>query len=240
MTSTGMTPRARRTFTKSDPHIEDSATLNESCAEVIESAPGSSRSHTYGCVIDGVIHVRSFARPEVRDLIYVSAAHELLHVVYAQLPRAERERLDEELNAARAGIPALEERLKVYKDAAEDTPDEVHSLLGTEFAGLSPALEAHFSKYFDRNLVLGAFRQSLGDREDEIRALQARVDELEQELTSLKATMDAQEEAGNLRAFNANVERYNDLVDEHNTAVAVSNQKVDEYNTHHRLRHITD
>ena len=234
MTSTGMTPRARRTFTKADPRIEDSATLNESCAEVIDTAPGSSRSHTYGCVIDGDIHVRSFARPEVRDLIYVSAAHELLHVVYAQLPRAERERLDEELNAARAGNPALEERLKVYKDAAEDTPDEVHSLLGTEFAGLSPALEAHYSKYFDRNLVLAAFRQSLGDREDEIRALQARVDELEQELTTLKATMDAQEEAGNLRAFNANVARYNDLVDEHNTAVAVSNQKVDEYN------HITD
>lgn len=234
MTSTGMTPRARRTFTKADPRIEDSATLNRSCADVIDSAPGASRSHTYGCVIDGVIHVRSFARPEVRDLIYVSAVHELLHVVYAQLPRAERERLDAELNVARAGNPALEERLEVYKNAAEDTPDEVHALLGTEFAGLSPALEAHFAKYFDRNLVLDAFRRSLGDREAEIRALQARVDELEGELTALKATMDAQEEAGNLRAFNANVARYNELVDEHNTAVAVSNQKVDDYN------HITD
>ena len=180
------------------------------------------------------IHVRSFPRPEVRDLIYVSAAHELLHIVYVQLPRAERERLDVELNAARAGTPALEERLKVYKDSGEDTEDEVHSLLGTEFAGLSPALEAHYSKYFDRNLVLAAFRQSLGDREEEIRALQARVDELEQELTSLKATMDAQEAAGNVRAFNTNVARYNELVEEHNNAVAVSNQKVDEYN------HITD
>ena len=84
-----------------------------------------------------------------------------------------------ELNAARAANPALEERLEVYKEAGEDTPDEVHSLLGTEFAGLSPALEAHYAKYFDRNLVLDAFRRSLGDREDEIRALQARVDELE-------------------------------------------------------------
>ena len=46
--------------------------------------------------------------------------------------------------------------------------------------------------------------------------------------------MDAQEAAGNVRAFNTNVARYNELVEEHNNAVAVSNQKVDEYN------HITD
>ncbi|MEA2843185.1 MAG: hypothetical protein QOJ69_856, partial [Actinomycetota bacterium] len=178
MVSTGMTPRARRSFTKSDPQIEDASTLAVTCADVIDSAPGSSRSHTYGCVVDGNIHVRAFDRPEVRDLIYVSAAHELLHVVYAQLPRAERDSLDAELNAARAGSAVLEERLKVYKDAGEDTPDEIHSLLGTEFPGLSPALEAHYAKYFDRALVLDAFRRSLGDREDEIRALQARVDEL--------------------------------------------------------------
>ena len=234
MVSTGMTPRARRTFTKADPHIEDADTLAQTCADVIDSAPGSSRSHTYGCVADGTIHVRAFDRTEVRDLIYVSAAHELLHVVYVQLPRAEREALDAELGAARAANPLLEERLDVYKEAGEDTPDEVHSLIGTEFAGLSPALETHFAKYFDRTLVLDAFRRSLGDREEEIRTLQARVDDLESQLTDLKSTMDAQEENGSLRAYNANVARYNVLVEEHNDAVALSNQKVDEYN------HITD
>ncbi len=234
MVSTGMTPRARRTFTKADPRIEDASTLAQTCADVIDSAPGSSRSHTYGCVVDGTIHVRTFSEPEVQNLIYVSAAHELLHVVYVQLPRGERESLDSELNAARAANPVLEERLEVYKKAGEDTPDEVHSLLGTEFPGLSPALEAHYAKYFDRNLVLDAFRRSLGDREEEIRALEARIDDLAAQLTDLKATMDAQEIDGNLRAYNANVSRYNDLVNEHNDAVALSREKVETYN------HITD
>jgi hypothetical protein len=234
MVSTGMTPLARRIFTRARPHIEDTATLADSCAEVVDAAPGSSGSHTYGCVADGAIHVRAFTRPEVRDLIYVSAAHELLHVVYAQLARTERASLDVELDAARAANPLLEERLEVYKSAGEDSPDEVHSLLGTEFAGLSPTLEAHYAKYFDRKLVLDAFRRSLGEREDEIRALQSQVDDLERRLTDLKATMDAQEQGGNLRAYNANVARYNDLVEEHNAAVALSNQKVDDYN------HLTD
>jgi hypothetical protein len=225
----GMTDLGRRLFLSASPTVEDAATIVESCAEV-GAATGPDGAHTFGCFIDGAIHLRSFPHPEVRDLIYVVAAHELLHVVYGRLPRAERLALDPELQAARLGNTLLEERLEVYASVADDIDSEVHSLLGTEFADLSPALEVHYSLYFDRATVLDVFRRTLGDREDEIRALKASIADMEARLDAIQAELDGQEAVGDFEGYNANVARFNALVAEHNAAVRRVNALVDEDN----------
>ena len=225
----GMTDLGRRLFLSAFPTVEDGETLAQSCAEV-DISTGPEGTHTFGCLIDGRIHVRSFPEPEVSDLVYVVAAHELLHVVYGRLSRAERLALEPELQAARAGNPVLEERLEVYTAVAEDTPNEVHSLLGTEFADLAPALEAHFAKYFDRVRVLEVFQRTLGDREDEIRALKASIEELEARLDAIQADLDRQEASGDVDGYNASVNRFNAVVSEHNAAVRRVNTLVDEDN----------
>jgi hypothetical protein len=225
----GMTDLGRQLFLSADPSVEDPDTLAQSCAEVDVTA-GPDGSHTFGCLIGGRIHVRSFADPEVRDLVYVVAAHELLHVVYGRLSRSERLALEPELQAARQGNPLLEERLEVYAAVAEDTPNEVHSLLGTEFADLGPVLEAHYNKYFDRDRVLQVFRVTLGDREDEIRALKASIEVMEAQLNDIQLELDRQDAVGDILGYNANVIRFNALVAEHNAAVRQVNALVDEDN----------
>ena len=224
-----MTDLGRRLFLSASPSVEDSATLAQSCADV-DVSTGPEGSHTFGCLIDGAIHVRSFPDAEVRDLIYVVAAHELLHVAFGQLTRSERLALEPELAAARVGNDLLEERLEVYASVDEDTPNEVHSLLGTEFDALSPALEAHYARYFDRATVLEVFRRTLGDREDEIRALKASIASMEARLDAIQAELDAQDAAGDVEGYNANVARFNELVAEHNAAVRRVNALVDEDN----------
>ncbi len=227
MDGAGMPPAAQRVFVAASPALEDKATLALSCAGLGTSASGT--AHTYGCVVRGKIHVRLFAAPEMHDMIYVVAAHELLHVVYGQLTTGDRVRLDDELLAARAGNPVLDDRLRVYSASADDTPDEVHSVLGTEFAGLAPDLEAHFSRYIDRPLVLAAFARTLGDREEAIRRLETSVDEMKDRLDNMSVEMEVLRAAGDLRTFNARVPAYNALVRQYNAAVDTLKAKVAEH-----------
>lgn len=225
----GMTDEGRRLFLAASPVVEDADTLAQSCAEV-DATTGPDGSHTFGCLIDGRIHLRNFTEPQVNDLIYVVAAHELLHVVYGRLSRSERLTLDPLLDAARVNNGILGERLEVYAAVNEDTPNEIHSLLGTEFSHLDPALEAHYAQYFDRARVLAAFQRTLGDREDEIRALKASIATMETRLDEIQAQLDAQQAAGDVEGYNASVDRFNALVREHNDAVRRVNALVDEDN----------
>jgi len=227
MNGSGLTTVGRRLFLAARPVLQDPAELARDCARPdTTSEPGG--THTYGCVVRGQIHVRTFASPEVRDLSYVVAAHELLHVVYAQLPPSQRVRLNDDLTTARSGNDRLEERLRVYAETADDTPNEVHSVLGTEFGTVSPGLEAHFSLYFDRAVVLAAFRSTLGDREDELHRLEAQINEMDTRLKQTAARLDTLRNT-NVNAYNAGVAEYNALVRQHNATIRRYNNLLAEY-----------
>ncbi|HEX6597110.1 MAG TPA: hypothetical protein VF045_09255 [Acidimicrobiales bacterium] len=227
MDGAGMTALGRRLFVGARPELQDAARLATDCGIDAPSEPGD--THTFGCVVRGRIHVRSFGAPELHGLTYAVAAHELLHVVYLQLPVSERTRIDSELTAARTGNDVLEDRLSIYAESGDDTLDEVHSVLGAEFAGLSPALEAHYGRYFDRTKVLVAYQDTLGHRDDELREIKARADDLGRQLEALRDEMDSLEAAGDVRAFNARVATYNSILREHNAAAARFNAALAEY-----------
>lgn len=228
MDGAGMAPPARQLFLNADPRIEPKDTLARSCAGVFARAePGS--VHTYGCVVDGKVHVRDFSRPEMHDFKYVVAAHELLHLVYARLSMSDRARIDSELQAARFGNEVLEQRLEVYTNGSADTLSEVHSVLGSELAGLSPGLESHFSRYFDRGRVTAAFEATLGGRERELRRLRGLAEQIEGRLESMEPQLDALRRSGSVRAYNATVADYNAVVDEHNAVVAQLRALVADY-----------
>lgn len=230
--TTTMTERARRIFLAASPAIEDPATFAANCGvDSPADSPVEPRTHTQGCYVAGRIHLLTPDRAEARDLLYVVAAHELLHAVYAFLGPAERSRVDAELAAARPGNERLEERLKPY-GAGPTLVNEVHSILGSEFGGLSPVLEAHYAQYFsDRSAVVAARQRTLGAREDEIARLRNEVDALEARLTTLKEAQDELAAGNDNRAFNANVAVYNGLVDRYNDRVTTLNALVEEYNS---------
>ena len=151
-------------------------------------------------------------------------------MAYSRLLASERAGLDSQLQAARSANPLLEDRLHVYATGAKDTLNEVHSILGTEFGDLSPELEAHYSRFIDRALVVAAYERTLGGRQRELRRLQSVIDDLETRLDQMKPTLDAFRASGPVRAYNAMVAEYNAVVDEHNAAVADLKSLVDEYN----------
>jgi hypothetical protein len=230
--TTTMTDRARRLFFAASPTIEDAATFAASCG--LESRTDSaepSRTHTAGCYSSGKIHLLAPDRAEARDLLYVVAAHELLHAVYAQLGPAERTRIDAELEAARADNARLEERLKPY-GTGPTLVNEIHSILGSEFDGLSPALEAHYAQYFaNRAAVVAARQRTLGTREDEIQRLRADVDALDARIDGLRDNQEQLRAAGDFRGYNAQVGVINGLIDRYNAQVDALNARIDEYNS---------
>lgn len=228
--STTMTERARRAFLAARPAIEDGPTFAGNCGVDNPADGAAPKTHTSGCYVAGRIHLLAPDRAEARDLLYVVAAHELLHAVYAALAPAERAGIDAELEAARAGNDRLEERLKPYAGLPTLT-NEIHSILGSEFDGLSPALEAHYAQYFtDRSAVVAARQRTLGARENDIARLRAEVDDLDNRIETQRATLISRRAAGDIRAYNAGVEEFNGLISRYNTAIDTLNAKIEEYN----------
>ncbi len=230
-TTTTMTERARRAFLAASPAIEDPVTFAGNCGvDQVSAAAGETRTHTQGCYARGRIHLLAPERAEARGLLYVVAAHELLHAVYASLGAIDRTRIDAELEAARAGNERLEERLKPY-GAGPTLTNEIHSILGSEFDGLSPTLEAHYAQFFaDRSSVVAVRQRTLGSREDEIRRLKADIDDLDTRITTLKGTQEQLRDRGDFRGYNDNVAVINGLITRYNAQVDALNVRIEEYN----------
>jgi len=229
--ATTMTDRGRRLFLASAPAVEDQATFARNCGiDAPAGAAAEARVHTQGCYVSGRIHLLAGDRVEARELLSVVAAHELLHAAYASLGPAERTRIDAELDAARAGNDRLEERLRAY-GTGPTIGNEIHSILGTEFAGLSPVLEAHYAQFFgDRARLVATRQRTLGSREEQIRSLKAGIDALDTRITSLKDALDGMRATGDIRRYNANVVVINGLVSQYEADVADLNARIDEYN----------
>lgn len=229
--TTTMTELARRIFLAASPAIEDPPTFARNCEVHLASEPAAGpQTHTQGCYAANRIHLLAPDRAEGRDLLYVVAAHELLHAVYASLGADERARVDAEVEAAGVGNERLEERLRPYGDSAT-LANEMHSILGSEFDGLPPALEAHYGRYFSDRSVVVAFRQrTLGGREDEIRRLKAEIDDLDVRIGRLRANQEELRASGDIVTYNANVPVINGLIDRYNATVDALNARIEEYN----------
>ena len=230
--TTTMTDRGRRIFLAATPAVEDPDTFARSCGIEPRSEPSAGpRTHTHGCYVGGRIHLLTPDQAEARELLYVVAAHELLHAVYVGLGPADRSRIDAEVAAARAGNERLEDRLKPY-GSTPTLANEMHSILGSEFDGLSPALEAHYGQYFsNRGAVLAARQRTLGVKEDEMKRLRASIDDLDARITALRQTQEELRSSGDFRGYNANVAVINGLIGRYNAEVDALNAVIDAYNS---------
>lgn len=243
MEKASMGEQGRRLFLDADPRIEGKAELQRSCRN-------TSSVHTLGCFlaskrcqvragpstcsVETRIHLLHIERAELKDLMYVSAAHEMLHAAYEAMTPAERAQLHVHLESALSGLDQcrLSANLAAYSGVAGgERMSELHSILGTEFASLPPALQAHYSRYLvNRQAVVQAHDRTLGGREQEICGLRASLDQLEAQVTGLRAQLRRLRSSGNVRAYNAQVPGFNAQVSTYNRLVAAHNGKVREYN----------
>jgi hypothetical protein len=143
----GMTDEARRIFYRAQPQIEtDRAALVRDCHikddETIE----------LGCYLSSdKIYLLDIQQPELADEMVVTAAHETLHAAYDRLSRKEQRQIDAELSAVAGGIKDadLKKRMADYGQLEPgEEVNELHSILGSEYSNLSPALERYYTRYF--------------------------------------------------------------------------------------------
>lgn len=244
-TNSGMNTYGRRLLYVNDPKISDRSTFNSECKSTEQTI-------VLGCYTGTNIYVFKVEDTKLQGVEEVTAAHEMLHAAYQRLSAKEKAQVDELLNAAykRINDTHLTDVMASYQKSEPGEQDnELHSILGTEYANLGPELEQYYEKYFsDRSKVVtlaNSYKKVFEDiadqvqkydadlvlRKAEITKREADLDTLEKSLTSQKAQMEQLLQSGQTRAYNNQVPSYNSRVNSYNVEVIAVKKLIDQYNT---------
>jgi len=188
----GLTTAARATLYRAQPQFDGKTNFNTDC----DTQP---HELELGCYFHGHIYVLQIDNPVLASEMDVVGAHELLHAEWDKMSAADRASLGTELERVYATIsdPDLRARMASYaKSEPGEEANELHSILGTEFANLSPVLEAHYAKYFDSRSQIVSAHATYQAVFDTQRA------ELETELSSIRA------DKGRLGVMNRQLDAY--------------------------------
>jgi hypothetical protein len=183
--SAHLTENGRFLFLASKPQIESNPTFASSCSSNEEG------TGILGCYVpkDRRIHLFQVTDERLSGLMDVVADHEMLHAAWDRMNTAERQQLAPLLEAEAAklsGDAGFQQRLAYYAKAEPGERDnELHSIIGTEVASISPELEKHYAEYVtDRPAIV---------------AMQAKTDavfsDLENRSTALSSSMKATQAA---------------------------------------------
>jgi hypothetical protein len=244
--ATTMTHRGRDMFYVSNPKVEDSQAFNLDCSDVGEE--GS----VLGCYTPirriFIFNVTDNRLPRVKE---VTAAHEMLHAAYDRLDSAAKKKVDILVQAEAdrlASDASLQELIKLYvKSEPGELQNELHSIIGTEYGGLSAELENYYKQYFtDRAKVVSyakAYKAIFAQSKARIAAYDAQlatwkkqIAAMEAELTARRAELDSQNKYmsqlrhSNPDAYNQQVPIYNARVREFNQLAKQYNELVNKYN----------
>lgn len=197
-----LTDTGERVFLASQPTVDGSQQFNEQCAEVDHSEDG----HILGCFVEERIHLFDVSDERIRGIVEVTAAHELLHAMFARMGEGDRRALSDKLrntyDVMSVEQPELGERMAVYEHLSDAAfANELHSVLGTEVFELPDWLEEHYAQWFeDREAIVNAF--------DEYHAvfveLQAQATSIEGEMHGLREDVESRN-----AAYDDAVEQFN-------------------------------
>lgn len=200
-----LTERARAVFWASNPRLETAAAFNQHCTR---------QEKTFlilGCYDNKNIFVYQVADPELTGVVETTAAHELLHAIYARLNYFTKRRIDVllETDYQRLKTNELKERLAYYqRQTPEAFNDELHAILGTEFNNLSPELEAHYRQFFTNRAKIvkhaEAYQQKFKLLHQQAEALKQEILQMEQTLPQEQSTYREQ-----LRQLNQDISQIN-------------------------------
>jgi hypothetical protein len=231
-TAASLSDDGRRLFYVHDPSLLDKANFQGVCGD-------NEATIVLGCYIsNGKIYVFDVEDERLEGVEEVTAAHEMLHAAFDRLSGDEKERITSLLEATFAGIDdeRLLNTIATYRDRDPSVvPNELHSILGTEWRDLSPELEEYFSQYFlDRFSVVEkaeAYESEFSSREDQISAYDTQLNSLSVSIAQKRADVNQLSSALKTEAdqldqkrsdpvvFNAAVPVYNDLVRSYNAEI---------------------
>lgn len=150
---TDMNGTGRFIFYASQPAIEDSQAFNQNCTRKEQSTA------ILGCYDGRRIYVYNVTNAQLDGIQEVTAAHEMLHAAYQRMSASEKAEVDQLLEVEYSKLKDdkdMAARVAFYaRTEPGERDNELHSVIGTEVATLSPTLEAHYKKYFsDRQAVV--------------------------------------------------------------------------------------
>lgn len=218
---TKLTDKGKFLFYASHPELNDREAFNKTC-----KAKGSEQSVVLGCYTMMRIYLFDIDNPKLDGIKEVTAAHEMLHAAYDRLSSEERERVDELVEAQ---LRTLRDKriLGLIKEYDKTEPgerlNELHSILGTEVASLSPELEKYYTQYFKDRLAVVGLAQSYGAVFDN---LKSRMDAL---LVEIKALGDSIEKHN--AEYTAAAQELNNDIESFNVRARSGQMSEDEFNS---------
>lgn len=224
-----MSEKAQRLFYIHDPELLDKESFQGKCSN-------SEKTIILGCYIsDAKIYVFDVDDPRLNGVEEVTAAHEMLHVVYDRLSNVEKTNLDDILLTTfnQLNDERLNQTIASYRERDPTIiANELHSILGSEYRNLPAELENHYSKYFNDRLVVvakaEAYESEFTKREDQIKQYDARLSAINNQVESLENEILLIGSA--LEGEQSQLERLRSNPDAYNQAVPAFNSKVREYN----------
>lgn len=182
----------------------------------------------------------------------VTAAHEVLHSVYARLTSSDRSRLDSELESFYdTGLTDsnVKDEVALYKKTEPTAVyDEMSCTFGTEVTKLPPTLESYYAKYFDNRQKIVQYEQQyrtqFTSRQQQISSYDAQLDTLKKQISSQqsdltneassldfqKTHLDQLLSSDQVSSYNAGVTSYNNQADSYNRGVAQLKREITTYN----------
>lgn len=198
------------------------------------------------------IYIYAVQDSSLAGIQQVTAAHEVLHAVYARLSSSARSKLDSELESyyEHGSINAnVKAEVALYKKTEPGAVyDEMSCTFGTEVVHLPAELESYYSQFFgDRQKIVGyklQYRTQFTSRQQQISGYDARLSTMKQQinsqqtsLTSEAGSLDAQKahlnqllSSGQASAYNVGVASYNNQADSYNVGVAKLKKQIMAYN----------
>lgn len=186
-TRAGMNGNGTFLFYTGHPSIEDAASFNQKCSRKEAS------SAVLGCYNGQNIFIYNVKDSRLDGIREVTAAHEMLHAVYARLDDGERRRISTLLEAEYENLKDRQEfaeRMAFYERTEPGERDnELHSIIATEVGPINPELEEYYKRFFsDRTKVVALHEKYAAVFLD----LQKRSEALAAQLTQLASTIDAE------------------------------------------------
>jgi len=205
-----------------------------------QHCPENEGTIVLGCYHSGQqgIYIYNVQDPTLAGVQQVTAAHEVLHSIYARLSTKDRDYVDgllEDYYQNDLHDSRVQAEVKLYQQTEpNDVMDEMHSTFGTEIASLPLPLEKYYQRYFSNRQSIVAFEQNyqgeFTSRENQVTADDA-------QLTALKQQIDSQEQSLNqqLAQLNSDRARLDSLrnsnqIGAYNSAVGSFNSEVSSYN----------
>lgn len=190
----GLSEKGRFYFYVARPELVLAERFNNSCHRAEYSSP------ILGCYVpvSDAIYIYNVDNEQLDGIEEVTAAHEMLHAVFARMSAQEVRDVSVKLEAVyeRLKTPKLEDRMAQYEEVEPGSRiNELHSIIPTEFQDIGEELEQYYRQYFDDRLRVVALHDSYSKV----------FDDLERDAASLSQSLES--ERGRIGQMRATYER---------------------------------